>query len=92
MTGSTRTAKDYEKLRTAVLDAEPARGSELSMICNHGMATWLRAPTPEPSSELPCAGQDRIPVGRGDPALSSSELTRLIAGIVVALAAEPAHG
>lgn len=81
----------YEQLRAAVLDADPEAGPNLGVLRREGLTAWCRslttardldAPSPDPSRRLP-----------GCPASASppSELTRLIAGIVLALAAEPAH-
>jgi hypothetical protein len=92
MTASPRTTTDYETLRAAVLSAEPARGPELGMLRHHGLTSWLRAPSPEPMLQRLGATQDRAPGASAEPAPTTAELTRLIAGIVVALAAEPAHG
>lgn len=92
MTTSHRTANDYETLRAAVLGAEPARGPDLGMLRHRGLTSWLNASTPEPIAQQPRARHDRSPGARVDPAPPTVELTRLIAGIVVALVAEPVHG
>ena len=89
MTTPTRTAGDYEKLRAAVLGAEPVRGPDLGIIRRHGLAIWLKQ-----SPVMPVAQHfvPRTPGAIVDPAPATRELSRLIAGIVVALAVEPAHG
>ena len=93
MNASPRTTNDYETLRTAVLRAEPARGPDLGILRHHGLTSWLRAPIPGPIVQRPGATHDRAPGGgNAEPAPTTAELTRLIASIVVALAAEPAHG
>ncbi len=92
MTSALRTTSDYETLRAAVLAAEPARGPDLGIVRHHGLANWLKEPALKPIDQHPCARQVRISAAALDPALASSELIRLIASIVVALAAEPNHG
>lgn len=92
MTASTHTASDYETLRAAVLAAEPARGPDLGMVRHRGLASWLKEPPLTPIAQQPCAKQDRTSGATVDPALATTELTRLIASIVVALAVETAHG
>jgi hypothetical protein len=91
MTTALRTASDYETLRAAVLGAEPVRGPALLMLRHNGLTSWLKAPIPESIAPTLCAGQARSSAANGDPVLTTTELTRLIADIVVALAAEPAH-
>jgi hypothetical protein len=92
MSASPRTTNDYETLRAAVLGAEPARGPDLGMLRHRGLTSWLKAPIVQPIIQQPGATQDRAPGASVEPASTTTELTRLIAGIVVALAAEPAHG
>ncbi len=92
MNASLRTTDDYEMLRAAVLGAEPARAPGLGMLRHRGLASWLRAPVPEPIVQRIGAMQDCGPGASVEPAPMTAELTRLIAGIVVALAEEPAHG
>jgi hypothetical protein len=92
MTISSRTADDYENLRAAVLGAEAVRGLDLVMLRQRGMTSWLKAPVPEPIAQHPRGRRDRSSGAGIDPPPMATELTRLIAGIVVALAAEPAHG
>ena len=91
MTTVSRTAKDYETLRAAALGTEPIRGPALKILRQNGLTSWLKAPIPEPIAPTLCAGQARSSAANGDPVLTTTQLTRLIAGIVVALAAEPAH-
>jgi hypothetical protein len=90
MTVSRRTANDYEMLRAAVLGAEPARGPDLGMVRHRGLASWLKQPLIEPIAQPSCARRAGTPGAIVD-VPATTELTRLIAGIVVALAAEPAN-
>lgn len=87
--GSTSTVDAYERLRAAVLSAEPVPGPGLAALRRQGMAAWITAPGATsdvtPSRSVP----EPRPLPQSPPA--ASELTRLIASIVVALAAEPAH-
>ena len=92
MTAAMRTVADYENLRIAVLGAEPVPRANVGTVRLRGLASWLREPNVKPIAQQPCAGQDRTPGVAVDPAPATTELTRLIAGIVFALAAEPVHG
>jgi hypothetical protein len=88
---STRNTSDYETLRAAAMSAEPPRGPNLGVLRHQGLASWLKAPSSEPISQRSCAHQHRLPANIG-PVPTTSELTHLIAGIVMSLAAEPANG
>jgi hypothetical protein len=92
MISSTRTVQDYETLRAAVLGTGPVRGQDLGLLRHRGLASWLKTPASEPVVKHSCTNQDPTPNVSVDPALPTSELIHLIVGIVVALAAEPAHG
>jgi hypothetical protein len=81
----------YELLRAAVLRADPDAGSNLGVLRREGLTAWSRslieardigAPLPWPARQLPTWP---------DAASAPSELTRLIAGIVLAITAEPVH-
>jgi hypothetical protein len=89
--GLESTLDAYEALRAAVLRAEPGAGPDLGTLRREGLAAWLKGliPAPGGSASIPAA-IPRLPSLR-DPAPTPSELTRLIASIVLALAAEPAH-
>jgi hypothetical protein len=81
----------YEQLRAAVLEAGSGAGPNLGVLRREGLPAWLRslstahnvdAPLPDPSRQLAaCSVMTPAP----------SELTRLIASIVLAITAEPAH-
>jgi hypothetical protein len=92
MTSSHRTADDYENLRAAVLGVEPVRGPDLGVLRHRGMTSWLKSPIPEAIAQRTCASRDRSSGDNIDPPRMTTELGRLMAGIVLALAAEPAHG
>lgn len=92
MTAAMRTVADYENLRIAVLGAEPAPRADVGTVRHRGLTSWLREPNVKPIAQQPRAGQDRTPGVAVDPAPATTELTRLIAGIVFALATEPVHG
>jgi hypothetical protein len=81
----------YELLRAAVLGADPDAGPNLGVLRREGLTAWFRslieardigAPLPWPARQLPT-----WPAAPPAP----SELTRLIAGIVLAITAEPVH-
>lgn len=84
----TRTAQDYEGLRASVLGSAPVRGPEIGTVCHLGLMTWLKQPPPKPIAP-PCGSSHGT--SRAEPVLPT-ELTRVIAGIVVALALEAGHG
>lgn len=92
MTVATRTTSDYEELRAAVLGAGLIRGPDLGTVRHRGLANWLRQPPLTPIAQQPCSERVRTPDALADPTPVSTELTRLIAGIVVALAVEQVHG
>ena len=83
---ATRTVQDYEDLRASVLDSGPIRG-EIGTVFGLGLVSWLKQPA-KPAA-LPCL--DLHEASRAEPA-SPTELTRVIADIVVALALETGHG
>lgn len=88
---SANAVDSYELLRAAVLRADPDAGPNLAILRREGLTAWSRrlietrdidAPLPDPARYLPA-----LPAA----AAAASELTRLIAGIVLAITAEPAH-
>lgn len=88
----TRTAQDYEMLRASALGSAPPRGSGTGTVCHQGLASWLNEPATKPIAPT-CAYPYRVsPAAAVGPTTSRTELTRVIADIVVALALEPGHG
>ena len=81
----------YERLRAAVLSAEPVPGADLGTVRRRGLASWLRVLILQPPAEPARARLELTPNAIADPEPAASELTRIIAGIVIALVAEPAH-
>ena len=83
----------YERLRAAVLRAEPAAGPDHGIVRREGLAAWIAGLALVPAREVEPV---RCPL-RPAPALTlpspmtANELTQLIAGILVTLAAEPTH-
>ena len=85
------TLDTYERLRAAVLCAQPGCTPHLATLRREGLAAWMKGLTLAPDANTPIPGAARrAPVPR-DPAPTPSELTRLIAGIVLTLTGEPAH-
>jgi len=76
----------YERLRAAALGAQPVPGAGLATLRRQGMAAWVQAA--RPAHGLP-HGLPALPPTSGGPA--ASELTLILASLVVTLAAEPAH-
>jgi hypothetical protein len=85
------TLDTYERLRAAVLCAEPGCAPNLGTLRREGLAAWMKGLVPAPAGATPVPGTARrTPISR-DPAPIPSELTRLIASIVLTVAGEPAH-
>jgi hypothetical protein len=81
----------YEKLRTAVLNAEPSTCSGLCIIRRRGLAAWIRECGSDSQVEAVPKNHHTTPPTTRDLSPAASDLTRLLAGIIVALAMEPAH-
>jgi hypothetical protein len=81
----------YELLRAAVLRGDPDAGPHLGVLRREGLTAWSRSLIEVPAISAPISGPARQPPIRHAPAPAPSELTRLIAGIVLAITAEPAH-
>jgi len=79
----------YELLRAAVLRADPDASPHLGVLRREGLAAWSQSLIEVPAIGAPISGPARQPTTRHAPA--PSELTRLIASIVLAIAAKPAH-
>ena len=77
----------YERLRAAALGAQPVPGAGLATLRRQGMAAWVQAA--RPTHGLPPGLPARLPPTAGGPA--ASELTLILASLVVTLAAEPSH-
>ena len=74
-----------------MLSAEPLPGADFGTVRRRGLATWLKGLILQPPAEPARARPEPMPNTIADPAPATSELTRIIAGIVIALVAEPAH-
>jgi len=83
-------ADAYESLRAAVLCAEPTACPGLGILHRQGLAAWMRArehqPHPDGDRHLMIASSPAC-----DPLQETSELTRLIASIIVSVGTERAH-
>jgi len=75
----------------AVLRGDPDAGPHLGVLRREGLTAWSRSLIEAPAISAPISGPARQPPVRHAPAPAPSELTRLIAGIVLAITAEPAH-
>jgi hypothetical protein len=80
----------YELLRAAVLRGDPDAGPHLGVLRREGLTAWSRSLIEAPAISAQISGPAQPPI-RHAPAPAPSELTRLIAGIVLAITAEPAH-
>ena len=81
----------YEKLRSAVLRADFTACPGLGVLRRRGLAAWMRALGQEPHSAAACCDHRLASSDPPDPSPATSDLTRLIAGILVAIAMEPVH-
>lgn len=81
----------YEKLRAVVLNAEPSAYSGLYIIRRRGLAAWIRECGSESQVEAVRTNHQAAPPTTRDLAPAASDLARLLAGIIVALAMEPTH-
>ncbi|SJM32647.1 hypothetical protein BQ8482_300018 [Mesorhizobium delmotii] len=77
----------YEQLRAAVLSARLITGSGLVTLRRQGMVAWIKAATTTPNFTPPCPVHRPPSAG----AIATSELTLILASLVVTLTAEPAH-
>ena len=77
----------YERLRDAVLGAQPVPGAGLATLRRQGMVAWVQAA--RPTHDRPPGLPARLPQTAGG--LAASELTLILASLVVTLAAEPSH-
>jgi hypothetical protein len=80
----------YEQLRAAVLDAGPQAGPNLGVLRRQGLTAWCRSLTTA-DLDPPPADRPHHLSRRAAAAPPPSELTRLIASIILAITAEPAH-
>ena len=81
----------YERLRTAVLNAEPGVDSDLYIIRRRGLAAWIRQCGAESRPEVIHSDHRSAFSATHDLSPATRDLTRLLAGIVVALTTEPVH-
>ena len=64
---------------------------DLGTVRRRGLAAWLRGLLVQPPADPALAKPEPTLNSMADPAPAAGELTRIIAGIVIALIAEPAH-
>jgi hypothetical protein len=81
----------YEKLRAAILSAEAAACPGLGILRCQGMAAWMRVLGQASHAEVACCTPELPSSAKPDLSPPESEVTRLIAGIIVSLAMEPMH-
>lgn len=82
----------YELLRAAVLRADPDASPNLDVLRRKGLTAWSRSLIETHNvGSTPADLVRRLPAWPSATADEAGELTRLIAGIVLAITAEPAH-
>lgn len=91
MVAPSDTTERYETLRAAVLRGGGAACPGLGILHRRGVAEWIRALGQEPPVEVACSDYRLTPSTPHDPAPATSDITRLVAGILVAIAMEPVH-
>jgi len=74
-----------------VLNAEPSACSGLCIIHRRGLAAWIRECGSQSQVKAVRTNHQAAPPTTRDLSPAASDLTRLLAGIIVALAMEPAH-
>jgi hypothetical protein len=70
-----------------VLSAQLITGSGLLTLRRQGMVAWIKAASTTPNFTPPCPVHRPPSAG----AIATSELTLILASLVVTLTAEPAH-
>jgi hypothetical protein len=96
----------YERLHAAVLNAEPLPGTDLGTVRRRGLVAWLKGLILPPLTKPACAKLEPVnavanpapngicslhKTGDAEASPAASELTRIIAGIVITLVTEPSH-
>ena len=76
----------YEALRAAALSGRSNGQIGLAILIHRGLAAWLRAIKQDAPPAMPAPA-----VHSAAPATSPTELTRVLAGIIVALTTGDAH-
>jgi len=79
----------YETLRAAVLSGHSNGQCGLAILIHRGLAAWIAALRSEEPLATPSAAS--VPVRAAAAASAPSELTRVLAGIIVALTTEDIH-
>ncbi|MEH2675362.1 hypothetical protein DXU07_40225 [Bradyrhizobium elkanii] len=78
-------------LRAAALRAEFTACPGLVILRRRGLAAWVRARGQEVDTEAACHDHRLAHSAPDNPSSPTSDITRLIAGILVAIAMEPFH-
>jgi hypothetical protein len=81
-------AAAYEALRAAVLSGRSSGQGGLAILIHRGLAAWIAELKPEP---LATPSAISVPIRSAAAASAPSELTRVLAGIIVALTTEDIH-
>jgi hypothetical protein len=82
-------AAAYEALRAAVLSGRSSGQGGLAILIHRGLAAWIAELKPQEPPATPSAAP--LPMRSAAAASAPSELTRVLAGIIVALTTEDVH-
>lgn len=86
---ATQLTAAYEALRASVLTGRSSGQGGLAILIHRGLAAWIAALRSEEPLATPSAAS--VPVRAAAAASAPSELTRVLAGIIVALTTEDIH-
>jgi hypothetical protein len=87
--GAAHLTAAYEALRAAVSSGRSQGQGGLAILIHGGLAAWIAALKPEQPPATPSATP--VPMRSAAAASAPSELTRVLAGIIVALTTEDVH-
>ena len=87
--GAAQLAAAYEALRATVLSGRSSGQGGLAILIHRGLAAWIAELTPEEPPATSSAVQ--VPMRSAAAASTPSELTRVLAGIIVALTTGDVH-
>jgi hypothetical protein len=88
---ATQAVAAYEALRTAVLTGRSSGQRGLAILIHRGLAAWIAELKPQEPPATPSAPMLHPSTHSASSASTPRELTRVLAGIIVALTTGDAH-